>query len=440
VSTSSDSTRFTDGAGVVRKVRRSILPVAFLLYTFNYMDRASISYAQLEMSSDLGIDIATYGAAAAVFFIAYVLLEVPSNIIMSKIGARLWLSRIAITWGIVTVLTGFVESTTHLFVARVALGIAEAGLFPGLVLYLTYWFRTQDRSRGLAGMVLAQPIALIVGSVTGGLILGHVDWFGLESWRWVFILQGLPPILLGVWVLLYLADRPSKARWLSREESGWLEGEIAREYRGDRGEHRSVNLRALKSPKVLYLSFIFMLGGVGTYGMTFFVPQVIAQLNPGYSPTNIGFVGAIPYICGGVAMLVIARWSDLIGNRKHIVMGCLATSVVGLVLTIVFHETPAVGVLGLSLLAIGILAYIPPFWALASESLTRAESAVGLALINSVASAGGFVGPYLIGLVAQATTVTFGLVVPAACLALAVVLVLFVKPAEDSPAAQTQTA
>lgn len=434
------ATEVVDERSVLGKVKRTIIPVAFLLYMFNYMDRAAISYAQLEMSADLGIDIATYGAVAAIFFVAYVLLEVPSNIIMAKVGARLWLSRIAITWGLVTVATGFVNNTAHLYIARIALGVAEAGLFPGLVLYLTYWFRSQDRSRGLAGMMLAQPIALILGSVSAGIILDQVDWFGLNSWRWVFILQGLPPILLGFWLLVTMADRPSRARWLSRAESSWLERRIAGEYQEDDGQHRRVDLRAMRDPKILLLAFIAMLCGIGTYGMTFFLPQVVAQLNPGYSPTNIGFTGAIPYLCGAVAMLAIARWSDALGSRKGIAMACLGTAVVGLVVTMVFRTVPALGIVGLSLLAVGILGYLAPYWALASESLTRSQSAVGLALINSVAAAGGFVGPYLIGLVARATSVTFGLIVPAIALALAVVLLLLVKPAKGAPAAVTGTA
>ena len=433
----------TDDARVLKKIKFAVLPVVFLLYTFNYLDRASVSYAQLTMSKDLGIDIATYGTVAAIFFVAYVLLEVPSNIIMSRVGARLWLSRIAITWGLVAVATGFVNSATQLYIARVALGIAEAGLFPGLVLYLTYWFRTRDRARALAVMVLAQPIALIFGSISAGLILDHVDWFGLSSWRWVFILQGLPPILLGIWLLFYLADRPSKARWLSREEGERVESAIAAEYQGDRDEHdaahRKVDLRALKDPKILYLAFILLLGGIGTYGLAFFLPPVVAQVNPGYSATNIGLVGAIPYLCGAVALPLVARRSDRLGKRKGVVIALLSTAVVGLVLTVVFRQIPAVALVGLSMFAIGIIAYIPPFWAMASESLSRAQSAVGLALINSFASAGGFFGPFLIGKVAKGTNVTIGLAVPAVALTLAVVLLIFVRPAKGSPAEVTHT-
>ncbi|WP_172651906.1 MFS transporter [Rhodococcus opacus] len=417
---------------VLAKVKRSIIPIAFLLYAFNYMDRAAIGYAQLGMSTELGISLATYGTVAAIFFVAYAVLEVPSNMIMNKVGARIWLARIAITWGLITIATGFVQNTPQLFIARIALGVAEAGLFPGLLLFLTYWLRTQDRSRGIAGFSLAQPIALLVGSSTAGLILDHVEWFGLSSWRWVFILQGIPPVLVGIWVLIYLADRPSKATWLTKDESDWLEGEISKEYTAE-DVHTEVSLAALKNPRILYLAAINLLYAVGLYGMTFFMPQIIAQLNPGYSSTNVGFVGAVPYICGAIAMLLVARYSDLLGNRRGLAMGCLATAVLGLSITMVFKDTPNVALIGLCLLAIGVFSYLGPFWALASEALTRAQSAVGLATINAIAAAGGFFGPYVIGKTSAGSDVIFSLIFPALCMAVACVMLAFVRPAKGTP-------
>lgn len=423
------------GDAVLSKVKRSILPIAFLLYMFNYMDRASIGYAQLGMSTELGISIGTYGTVAAIFFVAYTVLEVPSNIVMKKVGARIWLARIGVTWGLITILTGFVQNTTQLYIARILLGVAEAGLFPGLLLFMTYWFRSQDRSRGIAGFSLAQPIALLVGSSTAGLILDHADWFGLSSWRWVFILQGIPPVLIGIWVLFYLADRPSKATWLTKDESTWLENEISSEYQAEDDEHMEISLDAVKNPRILYLAFINLLYAVGLYGMTFFLPQIIAQLNPGYSSTNIGFVGAVPYICGAIAMLLVARYSDLLGNRKGLVMGCLGVAVIGLVVTMVFRDSPNVALVGLCLLAIGVFSYLGPFWALASEALTRSQTAVGLATINAIAAAGGFFGPFVIGKTSAAGDVIFSLIFPAICMTLAMVMLIFVKPAKDSPAA-----
>jgi ACS family tartrate transporter-like MFS transporter len=439
MSTNTPARPTVDGSSVLTKVKRSILPVAFLLYMFNYMDRASIGYAQLKMSSDLGIDLATYGTIAAIFFVAYTVLEVPSNIVMKKVGARIWMARIGISWGIVTILTGFVQNTTQLWIARIALGVAEAGLFPGLLLFMTYWFLTQDRSRAIAGFSLAQPVALIIGSVTAGLVLDHVDWFGLNGWRWVFILQGIPPVLVGIWVLCFLADRPAKARWLSKEEADYLEGEISKEYRAEDDGNLDISLEAIKDPKILYLAFINLLYAVGLYGMTFFLPEVVAQLNPGYSSTNIGLVGAIPYIFGAAAMLLVARYSDLLGNRKSLVMGSLAVAVLGLVVTMVFRHSPHVAMVGLCLLAIGVFSYLGPFWALASEALTRAQTAVGLATINAIAAAGGFFGPYVIGKTSAADDVIFSLIFPAVCMGVAIVLLIWVKPAEDTPAAITET-
>jgi len=418
-----------DRKSVIRKVRRTILPVAFLLYAFNYMDRSSISYAQLTMGKELGISVATYGAIAAVFFIAYVLLEVPSNMILARVGARLWLARIAITWGLVTVATGFVHSVTQLYIARVLLGIAEAGLFPGLILFLTFWFLNHDRGRAIGAMALAMPAALIVGSLGGGLILDHANWFGLSSWRWVFILQGLPPVLLGIWIMLTLADRPSKAKWLSADEKKWLEGAIADEYAAmpEEKHDRASELRALRNPKILYLGLINALAGVATYGMTFFLPQVVSQLNPSYSATNIGIFGAIPYICGAIVMLALVRYADISGRRKFIVLACFATAIIGLIMTALFRGIPVLGMLGLILLAIGVIGNIPTYWALIGEVLTKGQAVVGIAVINALASAGGFFGPFLIGKLARPGDTIVGMTVPMAALALAFVLLLFVK-------------
>ncbi|MEB3371909.1 MFS transporter [Saccharopolyspora mangrovi] len=431
------TTPTVDSKSVIRKVKRGILPVAFLLYAFNYMDRSSISYAQLTMGKELGIDVATYGSIAAIFFVAYVLLEVPSNMILARVGARRWLARIAITWGLVTIVTGFVQDLAQLYVARVALGIAEAGLFPGLILFLTYWFLNQDRGRAIGAMALAMPVALVVGSFTGGLILDHVDWFGLSSWRWVFILQGLPPVLLGFWLLLTLADRPRKARWLSEAERDWLEESIAAEQATvAEQQDKAGELRALRHPKVLYLGAINALAGVATYGMTFFLPQVVSQLYPTYSATDIGIYGAIPYICAAGAMLLIVRYADLSGRRKPVVLACFLIAIIGLIVTAVFQDVPALGLVGLVLLAIGVVSNIPTFWALASEVLTREQSTVGIAVINALASAGGFFGPFLIGKVAGAGNTIVGLSVPMVSLALAFVMLLFVKvPGRVPPSA-----
>ncbi|GHI97208.1 MULTISPECIES: MFS transporter [Streptomyces] len=427
------------GSRVTRKVTYRIFPIVGLLYVFNYMDRSNISYAQLGMEQELGITTATFGAVAAIFFLAYVVLEIPSNMMLKKVGARLWLARIAISWGLVTVVTGFVESVTHLYVARIALGIAEAGLFPGLLLYLTFWYRGRERGRAIAMMALAQPIAMVLGSLTGGWILDHVHWADMSGWRWVFILQGAPAILIGLVTLVWLPDRPSDARFLTPAESRWLESEIDKEY-ADVPAHKETvrdQLGALKNRKVLYLAFANFFAACGLYGFTFFVPKIVQQLDPSYSATNIGVLGTIPYLVGAVGMLLVARNSDRTGERRFHVIGLMLLGAVGLFGTIVFRHDPVPAMICLSLVAIGVLGYMAPYWALAARVLPRGQTAVGLAGINSIAALGGFFSPYIIGKNATADDVTVGLYFPIVCLVVCAVMLAFLKVPRDRQPAES---
>ncbi|RJQ85105.1 MFS transporter [Amycolatopsis panacis] len=411
----------------VRKVGLRVMPLIGLLYVFNYMDRANIGYAQLGMATELGITAATFGVASAIFFLAYVVFEVPSNMIMKKVGARLWLGRIAISWGIVTVLTGFVASVTHLIIARILLGVAEAGLFPGLLLYLTFWFRGRERGRAIATLALAQPIALILGSLFGGWILDHVHWFGMSSWQWVFILQGAPAVLLGVATFLWLPNKPADAKFLTREESSWLQEEIDKEYQPEEKETFLGQLRAARNGKVLHLAISNLFIACGLYGLTFFLPLIVKQLDPKYSATNIGLLGAIPYVVGAVGMLLLARNSDRTGERKGHVITLVLVAALGFFGAIQFKSVPALSLISLSLAAIGVLGYLAPYWAMASRVLSKEHTAVGLAAINSIAALGGFFGPYAIGLAATDTDVTIGLYFPIGCLILSAVLLAFLK-------------
>ncbi|KIC65294.1 MFS transporter [Pseudarthrobacter phenanthrenivorans] len=443
MSTSKPTSPPVDGPRVVTRVKRSILPIAFLLYATSYMDRSSIGYAQLGMSQSLGIDIATFGVAASIFFIAYVLLEAPSNIILAKVGARLWLSRIAVTWGLVTMLTGFVWDVPSLYVARVLLGIAEAGLFPGLLLFLSLWFLQQDRGRALAAMVFAQPVALLAGSLSGGWIIDNAHWFGLQPWQWVFILQGLVPVLVGIYVFLVLPDRPSKARWLSPSESSWLEAKINAENAAVAATEGAVKHRfsivAFKSPRVIALTLMTFFGSVGNYALAFFLPQVLKQIYPAYSATNIGFVGALPYILAGIAMLFFGRASDRAKSRRSVVILCLVIGLMGLSGTIAFQGNPVMQVVSLCVAAIGIVSYSPPMWAFITELLTPRQRVVVLAIMTSIASFGGFVGPLLIGQMAAGSGVIVAFIVPAICLAIAIVLLAFVRPQHQRTSAAAAT-
>ncbi|MDT8913293.1 MFS transporter [Amycolatopsis sp. PS_44_ISF1] len=415
------------GRRAIRKVAVRIMPVIGLLYVFNYMDRANIGYAQLGMAKELTITAATFGAASAIFFLAYVVFEIPSNMVMKKVGARLWLSRIAVSWGIVTVLTGFVASVTHLVLARILLGVAEAGLFPGLLLYLTLWFRGRERGRAIAALALAQPVALILGSLTGGWILDHVHWLGLSSWQWVFVLQGVPAVLIGVVTFFCLPDRPADARFLTAEERAWLQAEIDREYVPEEKETFLGQLRAIRDGKVLHLAFSNLFIACGLYGLTFFLPLIVKQLDPSYASTNIGLLGAIPYVVGAVGMLVLARNSDRTGERKGHVIVLVLVAAVGFFGAIQFKSVPVLSLVSLSLAAVGVLGYLAPYWAMASKVLSKEHTAVGLAAINSIAALGGFFGPYAIGLAATDTDVTAGLYFPIGCLVLSAVMLAFLK-------------
>ncbi|ANY08877.1 MFS transporter [Pseudonocardia sp. HH130630-07] len=422
------------GRRTIRKVAVRIMPLVGLLYVFNYMDRANIGYAQLSMGAELGITAATFGFASAVFFLAYVVFEVPSNMIMKRVGARLWLARIAITWGIVTVATGFVASVTQLVIARVVLGIAEAGLFPGLLLYMTYWFRGRERARAIAALALAQPIALILGSLTGGWILDHVHWAGMSSWQWVFILQGAPAVLLGVLTLFVLPDRPADARFLTREESGWLQSEIDAEYAPEAATSLRHELAVVKDRRVVHLAVANLFIACGLYGLAFFLPLIVRQLDPTYSATNIGLLGAIPYVVGAVGMLLIGRNSDRTGERKWHVITLVLVAALGFLGAIVFKDVPVLSLVSLSLAAVGVLGYLAPYWALAARVLSKEQAAVGLAAINSIAALGGFFGPYAIGLAATDTDVTVGLYFPIGCLVVSAVMLAFLRvPRETVP-------
>ncbi|MBB3663546.1 ACS family tartrate transporter-like MFS transporter [Prauserella sediminis] len=436
---SAETTAADIGQRTVRKVSTRVLPLVMLLYIFNYMDRSNISYAQLGMEHELAISAAVFGTASAIFFLAYVLFEIPSNMIMKKVGARVWLARIAVSWGVVTVVTGFIQNVPQLYIARIVLGIAEAGLYPGLLLYLTLWFRPAERGRAIAMLALAQPIAMVLGGLTGGLILDHVHWFDLSSWRWVFILQGAPAVLIGVLVLMYLPNKPSQARFLSKAESDWLEAEINKDYAPEKKETFLGQLRVMKDKRVLYLGLANLFAACGLYGFTFFLPQIVKQLDPSYSATNIGFLGIIPWVVGAIGMLLIARHSDRTRERRWHVVGLMILAAVGLIGTVVFRTTPVPALICLSLVAVGVLGYLAPYWALAARVLSKEQTAVGLAAINSIAALGGFFGPYVIGQNATADNVSAGLFFPIGCLVVCAVMLSLLKVPRDPKPAESRT-
>ncbi len=346
------------------------------------------------MNADLGITKAQFGLAAGLFSIGYFLFEVPSNMLMRKVGARKWIARILFSWGAVAVLTGFVHDFTQLAIARTVLGIAEAGFFPCVLLYLTLWFPERERARVVAQFMIALPVATLIAGPLSGMILDHVHWFGVESWRWVFILEGIPAVMLGFVTLFVLVDGPHKAKWLTRDEADWLTETIDAENRAKAAAHGQVSfLRSLAGIRTLSLSFIYYSKSVAIYVLAFFTPSIVAGLGDKLSNTSVGFITALPYAAAAIFMVWWARHSDRNGERRWHVGIPLLAAAAGLVSMVFVQDSLWFSVILLVVITVAVYATYGPFWALPSLFLTGPAAAVGLASINSLANLGGFVGP-----------------------------------------------
>ena len=304
-------------ARTTRKLRHRLIPLLFLLYVIAYLDRINIGFASLTMNSALGITSAQYGLLVGIFFWGYFIFEVPSNLLLHKMGARVWIARILISWGIVAMLTGAVHSVQQLYVARFLLGVAEAGFFPGIVLYLTYWFRQREQARVISLFVMALPVASILGAPVSGYILDHAHWAALESWRWLLILEGLPAIAGGVLAYLFLPSRPVESTFLTSEEKGWICAELARENHAKPGNHSISAWRALAHPRVWHLAAAGFAFDIGLYAMGFYMPQSVKSLSSAYSNTEVGILVMIPHLAGLAAMILVSRSSDRRLERRY---------------------------------------------------------------------------------------------------------------------------
>ncbi|MFZ1898480.1 MFS transporter [Methanoregula sp.] len=403
----------------LRKVSIRLLPFLILLYVIAYLDRVNFGFAALEMNSALGLSSEVFGFLSGIFFIGYLLFELPSNLILQRVGARIWIARILISWGIVVMVTAFATDALQVAVLRFALGVAEAGFFPGILLYLTYWFRERDLAKAVALLMTALSISMIVGAPVSTWILDSVHWFGMAGWRWLFILEGVPAVVLGCITYWYLTDRPENARWLMPEERTWLAGAIKQgnEQRQKLGGHTSLR-SVIADRRVWHLALVYCMLVIALYGLGFWMPQVIRSLNAGLSNTSIGLVMIVPYACAGVAMIVWSRHSDHTGERRwHTafppIVGGIALAGSGLV------TSPLLAFLLLIVATMGIFCAFGPFWTLPSLFLAEVSAAAGIAVINSIGNAGGFIGPTLVGYLTQVTGSTnAGLVVIGACLAL----------------------
>lgn len=378
----------------MRKVYLRVLPFAVLTYFFCYLDRINVGFAALTMNNELGLDPAMYGMAAGAFFWGYVLFEVPSNILLEKLGARLWIARIMVTWGIISGATAFATGPYSFMAIRFLLGLAEAGLFPGFVLYFTYWFPGAHRARINSGFILALPVAVAAGAPVSTALLGLDGLFGLRGWQVLYLVEAVPTVLIGIAAFFYLTDRPGDARWLSGEERSWLGRTLAGETSRIEAQHGFGMLRAFFDPKILLLSLNYLGIGVASLGLLLFLPQIIKQL--GVSNMQVGWITMIPYICGAVSMVTWGWISDRVGDRRWSLFATCAIACLGLVIAGLTVGTWW-ALVGITLATIGLYGTKGPFWSMPTMLLTGPAAAAGIAWINSLGNLGGFFGPTIVG-------------------------------------------
>jgi MFS transporter, ACS family, tartrate transporter len=389
-------------ARTIQKVRIRILPFIFLLFIVALLDRVNIGFAALTMNKELAITTEQYGLIFGIFFFGYFFFEIPSNLLLHRIGARVWIARILISWGMVAVLTGFVHTVHQLYIVRFLLGLAEAGYFPGITLYLTYWFPQREQARALVLLIAANPIATILGAPLSGLILDHVHWLGISSWRWLLILEGTPAIIGGVLTYFLLPSRPREAKFLTADEKEWIRAELGCEEQQKLEQNRYSTLKALASGRVWHLVLIYFGMMISLYALTSWGPQLMKSLSSLNTNSMVGLLLAIPNLMALTVMIFVSRSSDrMLERRYHVAIPAIvgATALVLLGAT----RSPFSSVTLFCLLAAGIYSSFAPFWSLPSEFLTGYSAAAGIALINSVGNLGGFAGPYTIGWIATRT-------------------------------------
>ncbi|NIF54510.1 MFS transporter [Burkholderia sp. Ax-1724] len=416
-----------DEHALVRKITWRIIPFVFILYIISYIDRANIGYAALQMNHELALSSEAFGFASGIFFIGYFLFEVPSNVMLNKFGARIWIARILVTWGIVSVGSAFVQNATQLYVLRFLLGVAEAGFFPGIIVYLTYWFRAKELATTVALFTAAIPVSYIIGAPLSTWVMDNAQWLNWSGWRWMLVLEGAPALIGGVLCFFYLTDRPADAKWLKPHEREWLLGELANDRKSRPKAKHFGSLKAMTNPKVLYLSFIYFVYQCGSLGVGYWMPQIIKGFSKTLSHTQVGLIAMVPYIFATIAMVMWSRSSDRHNERRlhsAIPLGVAALALLGAGLS----TNPYVSISLISLSLAGLYAFKSPFWALPTLFLTRSTAAVAIAVINSVGNLGGFVGPFAIGYLQGAgKSATPGLLFLSALLVMSFLMTYFIR-------------
>jgi D-galactonate transporter len=405
-------------AAAIRKITWRIMPFLFLVYVLSYLDRVNIGYAKLQFTGDLGLSNAAYGLGAGIFFFGYFVFEVPSNLLLKKFGARATIARITMLWGLLSCLMMFVRSETMFYVLRFFLGVAEAGLVPGVVLYLTFWFPSDRRARMVAVFMAAIPVAGIIGAPLSGFLMSALhEAHGLRGWQWMFLIEGIPSILAGFWALAVLRNTPAEAAWLTDDEKRVILARISRENAAAAAEGAEHSLSiALRSGRFWLLTLIYFCLVTGNAGFSFWLPQIVKDLGVTNLVTN-GFVTAIPYLAAGIGMILIGRSSDVTGERRWHYAVCCFIGAAGLLGSASVTNSIPLAVTGLSIAYIGILAGFGIFWSMSTSFLQGTAAVAGIAVINSIANLAGYVSPYVLGIVKDAThSVTFGLVLIAGAL------------------------
>jgi len=378
-----------------RRVALRLLPFVFLLYIVNYIDRVNVSFANLRMSTDLGFSDRVYGLGVGMFYITYVLFEIPGAVMVERWSARKWIARIMLTWGIVTIVTGFVHTATQFYVARFLLGAAESSFFPGMIVYLTHWFCARDRSRAIACLYAANPAAALIGSPLAGWLLG-VHWHSLAGWRWLFILEGIPAILVGIITYFYMTDQPAHAGWLPQDERDWLIHELQAEVQAKKKIRNHTIMEAFCDLRILCLIGAYFLALTGALGTIYWIPTFLKRLSGG-SNQMITSLLLIPALMGIAGMLINGWHSDKTAERHwHSAIPLVCAGLMFGLLTVFRHEVP----LAIACLLLGsgfVYAYYPVFWAIPTMMLSEAAAAATFGLINSLGQLGGFAGNYAIG-------------------------------------------
>ncbi|HEV3330413.1 MAG TPA: MFS transporter [Bryobacteraceae bacterium] len=386
-----------------KKITQRLMPFLLLLYITAYVDRINVGFAGLDMTKDLGFSNEVFGFGSGIFFLGYCLLEIPGAMLVEVWSARRWITGIMVLWGVLAGFTGLIHNATEFNIIRFLLGFAEGGFFPSIVVYLTHWYRNEERGRAIAMFMAAIPVSAMIGAPISGLLL-QLHWLGMPGWRWLLILEGLPALVGGIVTFFYLPDWPKDARWLAPEEREWITSELARETRTKKelGHHHPSILMSIRQPAVLAVAFSYFLINTSGYGLVIWLPKIVQRFS-GLDTLKLSLLVAIPYLVSVPAMIVNGWHSDRTGERRwHAAITALLAGV-GLALSQVLGGSPTLALAALTVASVGIMAYYPAMWAMPTQLLSERSAAASYGFINLIANFGGFVGPYAIGFLTDRT-------------------------------------